>query len=308
MAEQTFEIGGAENLEVPQNQTLTEVTVSFVDETPTDIKGLDLEEMSDPNAIKVTISDNETPIIVLFGPPACGKTMTLIRLTRFLNTRGYSVFPEPNFRPKKDKHYEKMCNNFNQMVNSDDAQTTTNLISFMLVKIAKDGKPICQILEAPGEFYFSPTEPKRKFPTYVHKIISSNNRKIWVLNVEPAWEDEEDRLNYVLRIKDLKTKMLPKDKVVFLYNKIDLTDFVVGPGVIREDLAIKDMKYKYKGILTPFVNTHPISRFWRPYNCTFVPFQTGEYSDKMDGGSVYTPSHDNYPAKLWNTLMDLIKG
>ena len=48
----------------------------------TTTNGLDDNERKDPNSIAVTIADKETPIVVLFGPAACGKTMTLVRLTR----------------------------------------------------------------------------------------------------------------------------------------------------------------------------------------------------------------------------------
>ena len=43
-------------------------------------QGLSVEELRDPNKISVTIADKDAPIVVLFGPPACGKTMTLVRL------------------------------------------------------------------------------------------------------------------------------------------------------------------------------------------------------------------------------------
>lgn len=41
-------------------------------------------DYSDPNDVMVTISDLKTPLVILFGPPSCGKTMTLIRLSRYL--------------------------------------------------------------------------------------------------------------------------------------------------------------------------------------------------------------------------------
>ena len=44
------------------------------------IKGLSKEEYDDPNQIRVTIADPKAPLVVLFGPPACGNTMTLLRL------------------------------------------------------------------------------------------------------------------------------------------------------------------------------------------------------------------------------------
>ena len=36
------------------------------------IMGLSEEEVKDPNAISITIADRSNPIVVLFGPPACG--------------------------------------------------------------------------------------------------------------------------------------------------------------------------------------------------------------------------------------------
>ena len=62
------------------------------------------EELNDPAKIKVTIADASTPLIVLFGPPSCGKTMTLIRLTRYLRSiNGYAIEPVTCFRPAHDK-------------------------------------------------------------------------------------------------------------------------------------------------------------------------------------------------------------
>ena len=51
----------------------------------------------DPNEIKVIISNKNIPIVILFGPPSCGKTMLLIRLTRYLKSIGYSIKPIKNF-------------------------------------------------------------------------------------------------------------------------------------------------------------------------------------------------------------------
>ena len=61
------------------------------------VPGLTASEINDPNSIKVTIADPKTPIVVLYGPPSCGKTMTLVRLTRYLNSKGYSVVPDRIF-------------------------------------------------------------------------------------------------------------------------------------------------------------------------------------------------------------------
>ena len=109
--------------------------------------GLSSEEQNDPNSITVTVSDPNTPIVILYGPPSCGKTMTLVRMTRYLRSKGYTVVPEKTFRPTYDENYKQLCDNFDQMINSNNAATSTANISFMLVKVLKNGKPICQLLD-----------------------------------------------------------------------------------------------------------------------------------------------------------------
>ena len=64
-----------------------------------EIGGLSDAELSNPDNIMVTIADQNVPIVVLFGPTTCGKTMTLIRLTRYLQKYGYKVSPVRSFRP-----------------------------------------------------------------------------------------------------------------------------------------------------------------------------------------------------------------
>ena len=156
--------------------------------------GFNTEELKDPNKINVTIADKEAPLVILFGPPSCGKTMTLIRLTRHLKSIGYKISPIKSFRPSFDENYKRICDNYDIMVNQNDAAKSTDRINFMLVEILNsNSRRLCQILEAPGEFYFNPKEPKAQFPNYVNTIINSNNRKIWCIMIEPDWENDEDR-------------------------------------------------------------------------------------------------------------------
>ena len=203
---------GSDTNPVTANEELidnTEATSSFdnpktaVAEAPVKTSapgGLSSEEQNDPNSITVTVSDPNTPIVILYGPPSCGKTMTLVRMTRYLQSQGYTVVPEKTFRPTYDENYKQLCDNFDQMINSNNAATSTTNISFMLVKVLKNGKPICQLLEAPGEYYFKPDDPNRPYPAYVQKIINSQNRKIWAIMIEPDWSDSVPRANYVTRI------------------------------------------------------------------------------------------------------------
>ena len=47
--------------------------------------------------IKVHVTDHHAPIIMFFGAPSSGKTMTLVRLAKYLRTHGYTLNVDPNF-------------------------------------------------------------------------------------------------------------------------------------------------------------------------------------------------------------------
>jgi hypothetical protein len=283
-------------------------SISSMENNNESATGLSSIEMNDPNSISVTIADSKVPLIILFGPTRCGKTMTLIRLTRYLKKHGYKISPIRNFRPTEDKNYGNLCKNFDGLINNTKAAVGTDPISFMLIAVSKDGKTLCQILEAPGEFYFNHKEPNNPFPNYVNTIINSGNRKIWSILVEPDWENEIDRRNYVTRISNLKQRMRMNDKVVFIYNKIDKTNFVRSVGDIDIPAAIQDIEYLYPNLFVPFLNQNPITKLFKKFNCDFVPFQTGDYTNAMNGAITYQDGPEEYCNSLWNNLLGNIRG
>lgn len=272
------------------------------------INGLSNEERLDVNKIRVNISDKSAPVIVLFGPASCGKTMTMVRLSRFLKSQGYQLIPDRTFRPSYDLHYKKMCDDFSTIVNSDDAASRTDSISFMLVKIIKDGRTICQVLEGPGELYFNPDRAEQEWPTYVHYLLNDTGlRKIFMLFVEPNYGDVEARRNYVSTLNQLK-KLTDKQKFIFLYNKIDKTPFVINPGKVHIMHSMHQVESDYPDIFTNFRNHNPITSLWRTYDFDFVPFQTGSYTMPNDGTLVYIQGSDRYPQILWETILRHIRG
>lgn len=272
------------------------------------IYGLSDDEMRDPNKIKAVVSDKKAPVIMLFGPASCGKTMTLVRLARYLKGHGYTLEPVRTFRPAHDTNYKTLCDNFATIVNSDDAANRTDHISFMLVKVIKDGRTLCQILEGPGELYFDPTKATQEWPSYVHTIFNDEKlRKIMVFFVEPNYLDEENRRNYVTTINQVK-QSTTKQKHIFLYNKIDLTNFVIEPGQVHMSHALNQVKADYPDILDKFKNHNFFTSLWRPYNIEFVPFQTGTYTKPATGDLVYIQGSDRYPQMLWKKMLKCIKG
>ena len=272
------------------------------------IHGLSAEELNDVNKIRITISDTAAPVIVLFGPASCGKTMTMVRLSRFLQGQGYQLIPDRSFRPSYDQNYKNLCDNFSSIVNSDDAASRTDNISFMLVKVVKEGRTICQILEGPGELYFDPNKANQDWPTYVHYLLNNTSlRKVFLPFVEPNFGEEETRRNYVSTINQLKQNT-DKQKYVFLYNKIDKTPFVISPGKVHLNHAKHQVEVDYPGIFARFKNLNPITSLWRPEDFDFVPFQTGTYTQPTSGSLVYIQGSDRYPQILWETLMHCIRG
>lgn len=263
----------------------------------------DLTRIPDVNRIIVNLNDKTTPIVVLFGPQSCGKTMMTIRLTRWLRAHHYHVEPDHNFRPVNDELYKKMCDSFDENVNSDYAAERTHLCNFMLVKVMnKYGEPICQLLEAPGDHYFDDKYPNTGFPLYINRICATDNPKIWMFIVERNWKDEKDRLNYADKIIKMQSLIKPSDRVMFTCHKADLHPglFVAGQPIVPQ--FFKDIENQYPGIFSKYENKSPISRLWRKCNCDFVVFTAGSFNATYEGGQCYMPSCDTYPSTLWKSI------
>lgn len=294
---------------IPDSNTKDNAKSAKVEKAPFPSEDEREEVKLDVNDISVSIKDGQAPIIVLFGPRSSGKTMTLVRLSRYLKDNGYVICPEPNFRSSRDTHYKHMCEQFPEMVSSDNAAMSTSNIDFMLVRVLKEGRCRCQILEAPGELYFDEKSPMTEYPTFLNTITTCKNRKIWIFMLEPDWKDAIDRDRYVDRIsRFVRTSTTGKDKHILLMNKIDTQEgMVIRPGVVNFSELLRDVKNSYPGILTPFLNRIPISNWFEKYTCKLIPFQTGLYSTTASGRKKYIKSNDIYPRKLWEVLKRYVR-
>lgn len=269
---------------------------------------------TNPNDITVQVS-SKAPIILLFGAPSSGKTMTLVRLSRYLRKKGFSVSVDPRFVTTKDVwEYAENAAKFNEMLGATTALPGTGRNDFLFIKICDNhGKLICQILEGAGEDYFPSSGTNRSqtpFPSYMTGIFNSGNKKVWMFLTEPDWDvNQIDREEYVQRIAYCKNQFFnsKRDKSIILYNKIDTTDFVYGPGQVHVKNAMTACNNEYQGLFQIFRNTSPLP--WADkYTCKFVPFSTGVFGKTTPGQyGHYDISHDSYPANLWKTIMDCIK-
>jgi len=247
-----------------------EPTIEPAQNVETNSAGMTMEELNDPNKIKVTIADDETPLVILFGPPSSGKTMVLIRLTRYLRGKdGFKVEPIRSFRPAYDRNYHDICENFDALIDSDDAARSTSRINF---------------------------------------ILSSENRKVWAIMVEPEHTnnrmDTPARRSYADKVKSLQREMGSRDKVVFVFNKIDKSDFVIRKdrAIINYKEARKYISKHYPNIYTSYTNVNPLTKWFQPYNFGFIAFQTGTFPIAADGTKTFEQGHNAYPQKLWEMI------
>lgn len=298
------QVGDNDNLENNEHFAQEEVKRTYSD-----------AELKNPQTITVDIQDKETPILILFGPPAVGKTMTLIRLAQYLDEHGFTIKSNRSFRPSYDENYKDMCEKFNDLLYDRYAAEKTDGLNFMLLYVYHNGRPILQILEAPGEHYYNPNdknEPRGQFLPYIQNIINSKNRKIWIYLTEPDWKDREDRTKYAKKIFTMKRLGGNNDKSIILFNKVDKKDeFFGAQGNLNIGQVEKHIKGAYPSLLESFKNTNPITSFWKPFKYIIVPFQTGTYEEVMLDNKLvksYTKGHDKYPALLWDCIRKIIKG
>lgn len=262
--------------------------------------------------ITVNLIDNRSPIVLLFGAPSSGKTMTLVRLAKYLRPLGYQLVVDANFCGNAWEYQENM-RNFNSMLNTNFAMKGTGRNDFLLVKILDShANTVCQILEGAGEDYFPSNMiagiPRYQvpFPAYMTTVFASSNKKVWMFLTEPNWQ--QNRAEYVDRIRFCKQQHFGnKDKCIIVYNKIDTTPYSSG-DTVNEDAASAQCNNEYPGIFGIFLNPSPLP-FARKYLCEFVPFSTGTYGLPVPGQQAqYVPSREIHPAKLWNAIMKCIRG
>ena len=255
--------------------------------------------------ITINISDIKTPILIPIGPSGIGKTMTLIRLMRFLTEQGYSINPESSFRSIYDLEYRMLCDDFMEMVQGEYAAPRTSISDCILININNKNKKILQILDYPGDSIMC--FGSKQAPAYLFQIFNSENPIIWLIMTELEWSDLEYRLEYVDIIKEIKKQYFSiKDKIIIVANKIDESNFLEGKAIVNFSKLFNQIQLDYPGLIDLFKNSNPITILWKPYNCSIIPFSSGRYITKDKNSTLFVPSPKEFPLALWRKLNEII--
>lgn len=254
--------------------------------------------------LKLNICDSRTPLVILFGHCASGKTMVLYRLTLWLERRGYYVSPVRPFRPAQDQLYSEFCDKFRDWIYGE-FDSLRLFPDFTLVEVLdRRGQRVCYIMDTLGDFCFNPLTMNQ---CNLSTLYQFNNQKVFVFFIEPAWNDIRDRNKYVERIREVKSNFSPKDHCILMYNKVDETHFELSPGVTDMREIYKDARIAYPGLFETFRNPSPFTRLFRSYNCSLIPFSSGQFVRSVDGHDCYLRGRDTYPDNLWKEIKKLLR-
>lgn len=245
-----------------------------------------------------------SPLVMLFGPPASGKTLTLIRLTRWLWARDYYVEPIRTFRPPQDKLYSRYCSLFSDLVNNPSKIHVTTPV---LVNVTRYGRSICQILDTDGNWCINHFTTQPPYYDDFEQILNTPNKKIWIIFLEPDWRDSYDRRRYLVKTSEIRSRSIGQNKYILLYNKIDCYN---GQGTYCIEGAMKEATCQYPDLLQLFANHSIMTKIFKPLNCPFIPFTSGYFNEVEDKGQfsriIYQESNDKYPMHLWDSIMHQI--
>jgi hypothetical protein len=266
------------------------------------------EEIKDPNTIVVQLN-RKVPIVIFWGTPNSGKTVMLFRLTRYLKGNGHTVKPVLDFRPNNAK-YKENCEKFDTLVDSPKVPGSTDKLNFMLLSVFKDGKEICQLLEAPGEHYFNGEFPKRNLPNYLHAIFENSLPKIFLFLLELNWKDNEQIAAYSNKVNGVIGRMKKEDTITLVSPKCNQSNHLFHQGVPVKELFETECKIYYPLIFNSIRERNGgglLSIFSSGYD--FFPFNSGEFSTDVNTKIEYwVPSSEDYPEKLWKSISKNVRG
>ena len=190
-------------------------------------------------------------------------------------------------------------------------------VKYLLINVYKDGHEIAKLLEAPGEDFYDtdPTTAKannnRVLP-YLATIMTSGNPKSYVLLLDldskvSFRNNSYHRDSYTDRFlnhfyPNIHSK---RDRIILLYNKIDLTPFGTIHECRDESAARKDAEMYYPQLFAT-MKVKKFGGFATMDNFVFKTFCTGMFADEIDeyGQPIqtYNIANEVYPQILWQEI------
>lgn len=254
----------------------------------------------------INIVDTQTPIMVMVGPIGSGKTMVAYRLFNWLFNNGYNVTVDRVFLPATIKYYQQYADEFPKHIFDRYPSPPTHSLS--LYKVLDNlGNSVLQVFDSTGYEWFEHNNytVQKTYSPQILQVINSPNKKIWVYLTEPEWQDVSCRQSYVKSIQKLQLQIGKKDEHIVLYNKIDkVYKCMLSDDKVNLQEMIRMLDNEYPDLLNTFRNKNRITSLFKPYDCTFIPFMTGDYHPE-NGRIEYCPGPDAYPKNLWNKIMKL---
>lgn len=261
-----------------------------------------------------TIVNTMVPIVVFVGPPSSGKSMILVRLAKYLRGHGYTIQTDPTFL--NTPQYQTDCKEFAEKLNTNVALDGS--VKFLLVKVYKDGREVAKLLEAPGEDFYT-TDPARiregkndRVEPYLSTIMTSNNPKSYVMLLDLDSDvcfrnDSRHRESYSQRFLNFFYPNIDvrRDRIVLLYNKIDVTHFGSINGCTDLSGAKADAQMYYPQLFAT-MKVKSLGGLVTSDNFVFKTFCTGMFAKTIaDDGSTYQTynvAQDVYPQELWREI------
>lgn len=249
--------------------------------------------------VTYVLNDSRTPLLILCGPPASGKTLVLRRLTRYLTGLGYYIEPRLDFASGTDSVYRTLAQSFNERMMSDNIPAGD--IRMMLASVYSGlHESKLQILDTGTYDIDTISEPTAALLSSIANLATARMPKTWCFFIDSCprgftsiYTEHINRLRFLINAR--------RDKVILLFSKVDTRPSLMRRGCSEPDIkaAMRLARNMYPRLFHIFNNTRPLARLWRPHALpvTFLPFSSGNLSTDEEQPRL-SDSSDRYPAAL----------
>lgn len=264
------------------------------------------ESIPPSNNVQIQTSAIEKPVVLIIGPESAGKTVLLARLARYLNreSHGYDVSANESFIYDPTGKHKRDLEAFDFIMHDTTSRIprATEGDAYLLLDVRKGDELYCQILEAPGEHYWTKREENQNtLKPYQATILKGKQPIIFAFLFEHNMlPNKNERDNYDRRVSNLLNHFNAdrKDQFIIIYNKIDTAHKLKIAGKKpNEQQAINELKSKFPNLINQIETICQNNRRKR----YFTIFSSGEFTENQ-----WVQGEPYYPERLWETLKDSI--